>query len=256
MKKNKKNILNFWNNRARYGENAGSNDFMLKHLEEIEILKKIPKEAEVLDIGCGNASTLIRLATEKNCKCVGIDYAGQMLNLARQNVLRKNLSKTIILQEGNVLKIPSNIGKFKYVFTQRCLINLKNFSEQATALKNISKLLNRGGFYIMVEAFEDGNNKLNEFRRLLKLPLMTTPWHNTFFKLSQVKKIARNLPLELIEINHFASMYYFLSRVVYAKIALIKKTEMVYDSDINKVSLSIPSFGEFGATKMLLWRKK
>ena len=65
MKKNKKNILNFWNNRARYGENAGSNDFMLKHLEEIEILKKIPKGAEVLDIGCGNASTLIRLPLKK-----------------------------------------------------------------------------------------------------------------------------------------------------------------------------------------------
>lgn len=256
MKKNNKNILNFWNKRAEYGINAGTNDFMLKRLEEENILAKIPKRSKVLDIGCGNSSTLIRLAEEKNCMCVGIDFAGKMLDLARQSILKNKLSKKIILHDGNVLNIPKEIGKFKYIFTQRCLINLKSFNEQKTAFKNIIKLLSPGGFYIMVEAFEEGNDKLNELRRQLKLPLMTTPWHNTFFKLSEITKLNERCSAKLIEVNHFASMYYFLSRVVNAKVALINKSEMIYDSDINKVALEIPSFGEFGATKMLVWRKK
>jgi cyclopropane fatty-acyl-phospholipid synthase-like methyltransferase len=248
-------VQEFWNARSKEGQNAGTNDFMLKYLEEDVLIKHIPSGSEVLDIGCGNGSTLIRLIKEKGCAGVGLDYADNLLELANKNAIENGVQDKVRFMKQDVLKLSSDIGLFQHIFTQRCLINLGTKNEQEQAFASIVKLLPSGAFYYMIEAFNDGNRALNELRESLNLPLMTSPWHNRFFELNDVLRWGKNYPVKVQQVSHFASTYYYLSRVVYAKLASDRGEELRYDSDINKVSLLLPPMGEFGATKLIVWQK-
>ncbi len=251
----KEKVHEFWKERARYGQNAGTNDFMLKHLEENVLLQYIPQEANVLDVGCGNGSTLIRLVQEKGCQGIGLDYSDNLLELANQAAIENGVQDKLRFMKQDVLGLSEDIGSFQHIFTQRCLINLETKKEQEQAFARIIRLLPPGGFYYMIEAFNDGNRVLNELRGPLGLEPMTAPWHNQFFELNEVLNWAGTHPVRVQLVSHFASTYYFLSRVVYAKLAADRGEELRYDSDINKVSLLLPPVGEFGATKLIVWQK-
>jgi SAM-dependent methyltransferase len=248
-------VHEFWNDRAQYGQNAGTNDFMLKELEERVLLARIPERATVLDVGCGNGSTLIRLAREKACTGLGVDYAESLLALARNAASDYGLNEDIRFAAVDVRNLTPSLGQFPYITTQRCLINLETTEEQKRAFGAIIERLEPSGRYYMIEAFHDGNHALNELRQKLGLAPMIAPWHNRFFKLEEVLSWERSYPVAVEELSHFASTYYFLSRVVYAKLASERGEELRYDSDINRLSLDIPPIGAFGATKLIVWRR-
>jgi ubiquinone/menaquinone biosynthesis C-methylase UbiE len=248
-------VLEFWNDRAQFGQNAGTNDFMLKHLEEAALLERIPSGAEILDVGCGNGSTLIRLVKEKGCNGVGLDYADSLLDLARQATIENGVQKNLRFVKRNVMQLGNDLGQFQHIFTQRCLINLKTEEDQRRAFASILQLLHPGGYYYMIESFIDGNRTLNALRDIFHLEPMTSPWHNRFFELNEVLNWKESYPVTVQEVSHFASTYYFLSRVVYAKLAADRGEPLRYDSDINQMSIRLPPIGEFGATKLIVWRK-
>jgi len=255
MATQKQEILEFWKKRAEHGPNAGTNDFMLKYLEEETLLKHIPQGAQVLDIGCGNGSTLIRLAEKRGCGGIGVDYADTLLDLARKAAKDSGVEDRLKFLKGDVQELANDIGQFDNVITQRCLINLETDNEQKSAFGSIVNVLRPGGRYYMIEAFNDGNRNLNELRGNFQLEPMTAPWHNHFLELDEVMSWEKSFPVAIEEVSHFASTYYFLSRVVYAKLAADRREPLVYDSEINKLSLQLPAIGEFGATKLMVWRK-
>jgi ubiquinone/menaquinone biosynthesis C-methylase UbiE len=255
MTTHKKQVQEFWNERAQYGQNAGTNDFMLKHLEEAVLLERIPPGADVLDIGCGNGSTLIRLVKEKGCTGTGLDYAEGLLDLARQSAEGNGVQEKLRFAKRDVLQLGDDPGRFQHIMTQRCLINLETEEEQKCAFASILQLLRPGGHYYMIEAFNDGNRALNALRDIFHLEPMTSPWHNRFLELKDVLNWEKSYPVVVEEVSHFASTYYFLSRVVYAKLAADRGEPLRYDSDINQLSLRLPPIGEFGATKLIVWRK-
>jgi ubiquinone/menaquinone biosynthesis C-methylase UbiE len=252
----KNRIHDFWNQRAKCGDNAGTNDFMLKYLEEKVLLERIPRGAKVLDIGCGNGSTLIHLAKEKECSGVGIDYANDLVKLAEQAAIEQNLQHKLKFFNRDVMTLGNDLGKFQYIITQRCLINLDILEEQKRAFEAILQLLSHGGFYYMIESFNDGNRALNILREGFQLEPMEAPWHNLFFELEKVLGWQKDNPAIVEEVSHFASTYYFLSRVIYAKLSADRNEPLRYDSDINRISLHLPPIGDFGATKLIVWRKK
>ena len=255
MATHKEEVLDFWKKRAEQGPNAGTNDFMLKYLEEDALLTRIPQGAEVLDIGCGNGSTLIRLCEQKGCSGVGLDYADTLLGLAHRAAEDKGLENRVKFRTGDVQQLDSDLGQFEHVITQRCLINLETDDQQKKAFGAIINILRPGGRYYMIEAFNNGNRKLNELREIFQLEPMTAPWHNHFLELDDVLGWEKSYPVVMEEVSHFASTYYFLSRVVYAKLAADRGEPLQYDSEMNKLSLELPSIGEFGATKLIVWRK-
>jgi ubiquinone/menaquinone biosynthesis C-methylase UbiE len=251
----KNRILDFWNQRAKCGDKAGTNDFMLKYLEEKVLLERIPRGAKVLDIGCGNGSTLIHLAKVKECSGVGIDYANELLKLAEQATIEQNLQHKLKFYNIDIMALNNDLGKFQYIITQRCLINLDTLNEQRSAFGAIIKLLNQGGYYYMIESFNDGNRNLNVIRECFQLEPMEAPWHNLFFELEEILGWQKHNPAIVEEVSHFASTYYFLSRVVYAKLSADRNEPLRYDSDINRISLLLPPIADFGATKLIVWRK-
>ncbi len=55
----------FWNSRATLGACSVTYDTNLKQIEMRTILNLIPSSSSVLDVGCGDGSTLIKLVKEK-----------------------------------------------------------------------------------------------------------------------------------------------------------------------------------------------
>jgi ubiquinone/menaquinone biosynthesis C-methylase UbiE len=246
--------LSFWSERATIGKNAGTNDFLLKGLEMELLMERITEGASVLDVGCGNGLTLVSLARQKNCTGLGIDFSEEMIREAKKNVLEHHLEKSLSFCVARVERLPGDLGFFDYVLTERCLINLDSEQMQHDAFLELMKHVKPGGRYLMIESFIQGLDRTNRLRISLGLARIGPPWHNVFLDEESVHRWETN-EFCLEEIYPFSSTYYFLSRVVYAKIAQDRGEALRYDSEINLVATKLPPIGNFGPTRLWQWRR-
>ena len=79
------------------------------------------------------------------------------------------------------------------------------------------------------------------------------PWHNTY--IDEEKLDTEDIKLTLFKKVNFSSTYYFLSRVVNAHISKLDKLEPDYNSEINRMALKIPSFGNLSQSLLWIWNK-
>ncbi len=249
------NILGFWNERAGLGTLAGTNDFVLTGIEQRFLLDSVPPRTRVLDIGCGNGSSLVQLVDGKGCTGVGFDFSEKMVETAQASVKAAALQDRIQLHRRTVPPVSNEWGLFEVAYSQRCLINLDSAEAQKAAVLSIADTLAPGGFYIMMECFNEGAEETNLLRQRFGLEAMHAPWHNRFFNLHEVKSWSS--PQFYVErVTHISSTYHFLSRVVYAKLAAQSGEQLRYDSDINLLAAQLPQeIGEFGPVKACIWRK-
>lgn len=248
-------VLKFWDERSEFGKTAGSNDFVLSGIEQEFICEQIPQGSRVLDLGCGNGGTVVRLAQEKGCTCVGVDFSAKMAEVASAAVVEAGLQDAIEIHNTGVPPVPDQFGTFDVVVSERCLINLSSSEKQRKAVQGIEGILNPGGKYLMVECSQQGGDRTNEVRQSLGLYPIEAPWHNLFFDEREVEQWqSDNFKIE--DFQHISSTYNFLSRVVYAKLAEQSGEELKYDSDINILSTKLPPMiGDFGPVKAWVWRK-
>ncbi len=245
----------FWNSRSGLGETAGTNDFVLKRLELALLLKRVPRNSTVLDIGCGNGDTLIQLAVQNGCSGAGVDFAPGMVQAGSSFCRAAGLQDRLRFEEGHVPGLREGLGQFDVVLTERCLINLDDAATQQRAFREIMEHVKPGGVFLMIEDSADGLAKLNALRAMLDLEPIPPPWHNVFLREADVAKWGeRRYSIE--EFVPFTSTYYFLSRVVYARLAADKGEQLQYDSDINLLALKLPSMGDLGAVRLWVWRHK
>jgi len=249
-------VLKFWDERSHLGKTAGSNDFILSEIEQEFIRAQIPRGSRVLDLGCGNGGTLVRLAQEKGCRCVGIDFSPEMAKVATIAVEEAGVQDSVEIHNFSVPPVPDQFGTFDVVISERCLINLATAEEQKKAVQGVADVLNTGGKYLMVECSQQGADRTNTVRQSIGLYPIDAPWHNLFFDEYEVEKWqSENFRIE--DFQHISSTYNFLSRVVYAKLAEQRGEELEYDSDINVLSTTLPPMvGDFGPVKAWVWRKK
>ncbi len=248
-------VLKFWDERASLGDLAGTNDFVLTGIEQSYLLDTIPRGSRVLDIGCGNGSSLIKLVDQKGCTGVGIDFSEEMVKLAKQASQSQGLGERVEWHRRGVPPVPNEWAQFDVAYSQRCLINLASAEQQKEAVLSVKDTLNSGGIYIMIECFMEGAEETNLLRRRLGLQAMDAPWHNLFFHLHEVK--SWSTPSFYMEkVVHVSSTYHLLSRVVNAKLAADSGEALRYDSAINLLAAQLPQeIGEFGPVKACIWRK-
>ena len=249
-------VKEFWNQRATFGVTAGTNDFMLTEIEQKFIASEVPNSTRVMDIGCGNAMSLIKLARENNCTGVGIDYAEGMVAIARDRVLGEQLQEKIEIHHRRIPPVPNEWGVFDVVLSNRCLINLKTTEQQKEAVQSVAALLRSGGTYLMIECSWEGGEATNALRVMMGLERIEPPWHNLFFKQADVESW-QSKDFYIESLRHISSTYHFLSRVVYAKLAAERGEELCYDSEINKLAIRLPQqTGQFGPVKAWVWKKR
>jgi SAM-dependent methyltransferase len=250
-----KSILGFWDERAGLGVLAGTNDFVLTGIEQRFLLDTVPSRTRVLDIGCGNGSSLIQLVKNRGCTGVGLDFSEKMIETALASVEKEGLQDRIELHRRVVPPVANEWGLFQVAYSQRCLINLDSVEAQKIAVLSVADTLEPGGIYIMMECFNEGSEETNLLRRRLDLDAMSAPWHNRFFNLHEVKSWS-SARFFVERVIHISSTYHFLSRVVYAKLAQQSGEELRYDSEINLLAAQLPQeIGEFGPVKACVWRK-
>lgn len=247
-------VNQFWEDRSKLGEKSGSNDFLLKSLEQQLILDIISPDSSVLEIGCGNGDTLIKLAEKNNCTGIGFDYTEGMINSATSASLERGTSSKVTFKTGKIPGLPSEVGQFDYVLTERCLINLDSHESQHKAFLEIMNHVKVGGYYLMIESFIQGLDRTNDLRARLNLERINPPWHNVFMDENLVAKWESDAHY-LEKIVPFSSTYFFLSRVVYAALAQQTGEELRYDSEINLLSCQLPPIGDFGPARLYLWKR-
>ncbi|MBU0769510.1 MAG: class I SAM-dependent methyltransferase [Proteobacteria bacterium] len=252
-------IRAFWDARANLGVAAGSNDFILKDLETTVFLERIKHGSSVVDIGCGNGKTLIALAQKNGCKGMGVDFSAENIKLAHQFKKDAELGNEIIFKVKEIPGGLSDMDLFDYAITQRCLVNLLTKEEQKKAFCEIMSCVKPGGCYLMIEDSQQGLMSLNTLRSRLDLSPIPAPWHNLFLNEEDVAKWATDEYVLTEGPNAVASTYYFLSRVIYAKIGEkhgLKPEELKYDSEINLLAYGLPrDIGDWGAPKLWLWQR-
>lgn len=246
--------VEFWNVRATSNANPGTDDYQLKRLEEKEIFKHIPDNAHILDIGCGNGSTLIRLILEKHITGVGIDFSEKMIASARQSAEEMNLTAKVSFFQDSIPGLKKDYGVFDCIISERCIINLESHAAQHKAFAELMSCLKPGGIFLLIESFSEGLEKINALRSSLDLEPISAPWHNLFLT-DEVVRGWQNDRYTIEQVIHFSSAYYYLSRVIYAKIAQNHGEPVRYDSEINQIACQVPPFGDFGPTRLYLWKK-
>lgn len=205
--------------------------YLQEAIEKI-ILKYLNKKSNILDIGCGNGMSSIKFA--KKAKFVhGIDYIDNFIHQSRKNSKKvKNMNFSV----ADVINLPSNfINKYNTVITIRCLINLPTWNLQKKAFKQIAKCLQKGGIYFCSEGWDEGNHKLNDERRKLRLKEIKVVKYNKMIK----KKLFENEINKYFYIKDFKStgVYYFISRLIHPY--LKKPKNPLHKDKLNAIAFEI-----------------
>jgi ubiquinone/menaquinone biosynthesis C-methylase UbiE len=237
-------------------------DLFIRKLEVLKIedtIKKIVAQDDVssiLEIGCGNGYTISQLRNSINSRFVGVDSNKNMIKLALKRRLRN-----IEFKVDDILKTKIKDESFDIIFTERCLINIMNWNLQLKSLEQIRRILRKGGYFIMLEAFDDGLNILNATRRSLGLEKIDQAWHNYYFKKKRFEAYAKgkfydwkNSPKHKITYDNFLSSYYFGSRVLYPSLISGKK-EIQYNNKFVEYFSLVPSVGNFSPIQLCVLQK-
>ncbi len=98
---------------------------------------------EVLDVGTGPARIAIALCrADRNCRVLGIDLAGPMLDLARRNVGEAELTDRIRFARGDAKGLPFPDGRFEAVISNTIVHHIP---DPALALAEMTRLVAVGG---------------------------------------------------------------------------------------------------------------
>lgn len=251
---NEKNmdIRNFWNTQAERGLWAGSRDLIAKELEIKAIIPYISDGMEILDFGCGNGITAMELARRFNVTVTGIDFADEMVQSAKNLSQGVTFKGSVNFQTGDIKSLKNHNNTYDIIYTERMIINLPDWEAQKEAISLVLSLLKPAGKYLMCENSQDGLDKINLFRKEVQLPEISPPWHNRYLRDAEVSMFT--YPGIILEkIDYYSSTYYFISRIINAWFAQQDGKDPDYDSPVNKLALSLPSYGDMGQGRIWVW---
>lgn len=107
----------------------------------------------VLDVGCGPANVIIRLATRlKDTKFRGIDPSIQMVKVATRNVRRHGLSDRVIIQQGSSRSV-LNGDKYDLIMSS---FSFHHWRQQLESIINLTQSLNDHGTLSIYDLNADG----------------------------------------------------------------------------------------------------
>ncbi len=256
----------FWEQQATLGSESGTRDRIAKQLEIQAIAKHVKDGMHVLDLGCGDGETLLELCRRYEIQVVGADRSESMIRAATHNA---GIATAEGLKSGqprfyrgpfDVLDIPELLAseRFDLCYTERVLINLANWEEQAQAIRNIVSLLKPGGLAVFCECSQDGLDRINELRVQVGLKSISPAWHNLYLTEGRMCDLLATLDgcLEWTWADYFASTYAYHSRVVNAYLAKQEGRDPSYDAPVNAMALKLPPmFGYMGQNAIWTWRK-
>ena len=256
-------IRNFWmQNVLKHGQSpaASWSDQMAIELEIREIAKRLEDGDRVLDIGCGNGYSTAQFAAQKRIHIRGIDYIPEMIEQARLRLgqVASQLLGKVEFDVGDITDLKEPTEAYDKVIGIRIIINLIEWSQQLTGLRECVRVLKRGGIFLLSEATLQGWQRLNRFRREWGLSDIPMPPFNQYLDEEQVINVLSG-NLECIEIANFSSTYYVGTRILKPLLIQVLETRIDVanpDMEWNRWFAQLPSWGNYGVQKLFVFRKK
>lgn len=237
-----------WAQRATLGERAGTDDLLLKQIEQRAIIQQLMElgchaHSSVVDLGCGHGDTAALIAEEFNCQVVGVDSSPEMIRAGQYS--------NLVL--GSVEDIPEQRD---FIYTQRTIINQPTWEAQAEMIRQILSRLKSGGHYLMCESSLDGLNEINLARVELHLEPISPPPHTLYIVDDTLDALDKALGYPMQHRWDFSSEYYRASRIYNAKQSSEWGIDPPYDALLNRWSLMLPmADGPYAQTRLWVWRK-
>lgn len=113
--------------------------------KEIFKTENINRHSRILDVGCGTGQTAAYLAEEYKAKVTGIDINSEMVAKAKRRMKNNRLPVKII--ECSIEQVPLHDHTFDFIISESVL----SFVNKPNALKEIFRLLKKGGRFIAIE---------------------------------------------------------------------------------------------------------
>ena len=139
----------------------------------LSIAKKL-NPTKVLDIATGTADIAIKLGSIPNCEVVGVDISEQMLNIGRKKIRKKNLQKSVSLQNGDAENLNYNDNFFDLITIG---FGVRNFQDLEKGLGESFRVLKPDGALIVLETSMPENKiirMLYSFFTRTYIPLMAS----------------------------------------------------------------------------------
>jgi len=197
---------------AKYWEDPNTRsliDTNLKQFEMNTIIQSLKHSDYAIDIGCGDGIGTCEFSKHVK-KIIGIDNSQTMLNKARK-LKRKGNYHNLEFFKQNILDLKTLDFKFDVTITDRVLVNLPRWRLQRQAILDIKSILKQHGRYIMIEAFDEGNKKMNYYRKLLGLKEISQHWHNTYLNRNKTISFLKQ-HFKIVKEYNF-NLYYLLTRL-------------------------------------------
>lgn len=118
---------------------------------------------DILEIGCGTATTLVQLAQNSALNLVGLEFLPQMLKMGQSRLTFTGLHQRIRLVQGSGTAIPFPAGSFHHIYTESVL-GFQDESTAQTMLTEIYRVLRPGGQYLANEAIWKPNISAQQAR--------------------------------------------------------------------------------------------
>ena len=236
----KKENHDFWVERLKKNQERQvcTNDIAFDDVEDNEILKRVQSNKSILEIGCGNGVLYSKLSNKlNNFSYLGTDFVKDLVNVCK----KRSISKDHNFIQLDMTDIDNSTfdKKYDFIISKRAIQNVLEERLQIQTIEKLSHFLKDDGLMILVESSATAQNRLNIVREKYNLDKIIPPFHNLFFDDEKIKN--HNFKnLKLVEISPFASDFYYITRLVYARYAKEFLNEKpTYDHPLEKIANSM-----------------
>lgn len=107
----------------------------------------IDHKSKVLDLGCGNGTTSIRLSKGHGCQVVGVDLSGVRIGNARDDLQNQasEVKARVRFEKASAAALPFEDGSFTHVWSQAVLYHVH---DREKALGEAYRVLEDGGTFV------------------------------------------------------------------------------------------------------------
>lgn len=180
----------FWTNQAiRYGGSleATASTGWVRAASLRRLKRLISPSDDVLEIGCGNASSLLGPLSH-TCRAFGADLTLEMLVAAKQEH-----DRILGLVRADACRLPFPGGRFNVVYTSRCLINVLDSAMQSLAIREVFRVAKPEGIVVLIENFEEPVSAANRVIEKWNTGRPISDGHNLLLNLEGTLAIGRGL---------------------------------------------------------------
>jgi ubiquinone/menaquinone biosynthesis C-methylase UbiE len=255
-------VFAYWRGQAREHDVSHAVSWTDRYAIELEIKQMIARVEDgdrLLDIGCANGFSTLRVAAARRVSIRGIDYVPEMIEHARRALgdVSERMESDVDFDVGDITGLTEPSDTYDKVIVTRVIINVGEWERQRLALDEALRVVRPGGVLLLSEACLQTWRSLNRLRGEWGLEPIPMPAFNNYLDRDRVVE-ALTPKASLVELSHFASSYYVGTRLL--KPLLSGATGAPLDvadpeTEWNRWWSQVPAAGDYGTQVLFVFRK-